>query len=135
MASGNIESLKVGPHDLVHLEAWSRGVDFGPRGKDFPVSPSLQQGTVTIFLSINVTITFREGFNFLSTFLHESDILDALCKVQKKIKIKLAIWLFLDPSPPPPPVLVKDQIFEFFLTLPLPINIMHVLCSKKVYFT
>ena len=48
MASGNIESLKVGPHDLVRLEAWSRGVDFGPRGKDFPVSPSLQQGTVTI---------------------------------------------------------------------------------------
>ena len=52
MASGNIESLKVGPHDLVRLEAWSRGVDFGPRGKDFLVSPSLQQGTVTMFLSL-----------------------------------------------------------------------------------
>ena len=48
MASGNIESLKVGPHDLVCLGAGSRGVDFGPWGKDFPVSPSLQQGTVTI---------------------------------------------------------------------------------------
>ena len=39
MALGNIESLKVGPRDLAHIEARPRWVDFGPWEKDFRSLP------------------------------------------------------------------------------------------------
>ena len=51
-----------------------------------------------------------------STFLHESDILDALCKVSEKRKKKISNLAFC--RPPPPPFGQRPNVRVFFLTLP-----------------